>query len=220
MPNLFNRTQENAFGFPVGINGEVDETKSTEQPQAKPFVNKPQNFLNGFTSRFQGASGGYSSFTPVVKYLSGQGDLSAGENDSKNKPLSRVSIGPGGTFTLQNLQSGFSVAAKPSNKSINVTVPVGNGRVGLEGSWNNVDPYVEAKFAFGSNKQPVVDNSEQQINAALGVNQTYNADKKVYSEPYKSPEPSGRALYNQMFSYTDDKDYSPAAALNNYYYGQ
>jgi hypothetical protein len=221
MPSLFNRSQVNAFGFPVGNNGEVDETRATVQPQARPLVNEPQKFLNDFTSRFQGASGGYGAFSPFVKYLSGQGDLSIGENDSKDKPLSQFSIGPGGMFNLQNLQNGFSVSGDPRSKSLSMYVPVnigGNkGTVGVEGSWNSFDPSIGAKFAFGQGKQPVVDNSEQQLNAALGVNQTYNADKKVYSEPYTSPELSGRALYNQMLSYTDDKNYSPAAALSNYY---
>ena len=72
MPSLFNPSQRNAFGFPVGTNGEVDETQAAVQPKAKSFVSKPQNFLDDFTSRFQGASGGYGEFSPILKYLSRQ----------------------------------------------------------------------------------------------------------------------------------------------------
>jgi hypothetical protein len=216
MPSLFNPAQRNAFGFPVGNNGEVDETKATVQPQDKPFFLNPVGFKDDFISRFQGASSGYGAVTPLAQYLSGRG-LTLQGDDGK----SQFSIAPGNAFNLQNLKSGFSVTANPVGKSIGVDVPVnigGNkGIIGVEGSWNSVDPSIRAKFAFGQNKQPVVDNSEQQLNAALGVNQTYDADKKVYSEPYTSPEPSGRALYNQMLSYTNDKNYSPAAALSNYY---
>jgi hypothetical protein len=175
MPSLFDRAQGNAFGFPVGTSGEVDETKSTEQPQAKPFVNKPQNFLNDFTSKFQRASNGHEEFSPVLKYLSGQGDLSVGENDSEDKPLSRVSIAPGGTFNLQNLQSGFSISGNPRSRSVGVHVPVnigGNkGTIGVEGSWNPSDPSIGAKFAFGGNKETNGFSPEQVVTAVLGPEQ-------------------------------------------------
>jgi hypothetical protein len=175
MPSLFNRSQGNAFGFPAGTNGEVDETRAAVQPKATPFVNKPQNFLDNFTSRFRGASEGYEGFSPILKYLSGQGDLSVSQNDSKDEPLSRFSIGPGGTFNLQNLQSGFSVSGDPSSKSIGMHVPVnigGNkGTIGVEGSWNPFDPSIGAKFTFGGDKEPGGFSPEQTVTTALGPEQ-------------------------------------------------
>jgi hypothetical protein len=222
---LSNRLQENEFGFPRGTGGEVDETKAADQPpRTNPSV-ESQTFLNDYKSRFQGASEGYGAFTPFAQYLSGQGALTVSQPIFKGKDeigKEQFAISPGGGFNLQRMDkdrqpSGFSVTGNPRTKSLGFSVPVGSGMVELEGSLNNVDPYVKAKFAFGGKKQPVVDTSEQQLNAALGVNQAYDPDKKVYNEPYARPEPSARELYNQMLSYTNDKNYSPAAALSKYH---
>lgn len=248
MPGLFNPLAKNAFGFPVGTNGEADESKATVQPQARPFVNKPQNFLDDFTARFQGASGGYGAFTSFVKYLSGQGELSIDQNDSKDKPLSRFSIAPGGTFNLQNLQSGFGVTGKPGNKSIGVDIPVnigGNkGTVGLEGSWNSVDPSIQAKFAFGGEKQSNGSSPEQAVDAALAskdasytyqapFNTTSQQDWNVKSDTSKEDmaksmwfakgfsdnksTPSGRALTGLSFvqNFVDQNQMSAGRQLYN-----
>ena len=201
---LSNRLQGNEFGFPRGTSGEVDETKATVQPPRKNPSVEPQTFLNDFTSRFQGASEGYGALTPFAQYLSGQGALTVSEDDGQkdSKPKSQFSIAPGGAFNLQNLQSGFSVSGDPRNKSVGVSVPVnigGNkGTIGVEGSLNSFDSSIQTRFAFGGKRQPVIDNSEQQVNAALGINQTYDPDKKVYSGQYTRPEPSARELEEQQ----------------------
>lgn len=179
MPSLFNPLERNAFGFYKGTNGEADETKAAIQPRAKPLIGIPQNFLDNFTSRFQGATGGYGAATPLVQFLSGQGPLSITQNDSEDKPLSRFSVGPGGVFNLQNLQSGFNFTGDVRGKAIGMDVPVnigGNkGTVGVQGSWGNFNeqgsPYIKANFAFGGNKQPIISSPEQAVTAALGPEQ-------------------------------------------------
>lgn len=202
MPSLFNPLEKDAFGFPKGTNGEIDETKAAIQPQAKPAHIKEPDFLNKFTSNFQGGTRGYGAFTPFVQYLSGQGPLSITQNDTReklveDKPLSRFSVSPGGEFNLQNLQSGFSFTGNVRNKSVGADFPVnigGNkGIVGVEGSLNNVDPYIRAKFAFGQKPQLPIDDSEQKVSSALnviGFNQTNMSSG--------SPEPSARAFLDQM----------------------
>lgn len=197
MPSLFNPLERNAFGFPRGTNGEIDETKAAIQPQAKPLQIIEPGFSNRFTSGFQGGTRGYGALTPFVQYLSGQGPLSITQNDSENKPLSRFSVEPGGVFNLQNLQSGFSFTGNVRNKSVGADFPVnigGNkGIVGVEGSLNNVDPYIRAKFAFGQRPQLPVDDSEQKVSSALnavGLNQANTSSD--------SPELSARDFLNQM----------------------
>jgi hypothetical protein len=177
MPSLFNRSQVNAFGFPTGTNGEVNESQAIVQPQAKPpFRGKPVDFKDDFVSRFTGSSGGYGAITPFAQYLSGQG------LNLKSEDGAQFSIAPGGVFNLQNLNSGFSVTAKPAQQSVGVTVPVGSGTVGLEGSWNSFDPSIEAKFAFGGSKQPVGTSPEQAVNSALMPKD----DSYTYQAPFNT----------------------------------
>jgi len=182
-------------------------------------------------------------FDAIAGYLSGSGALTVGDettpqsstnwSDNANPkksppPVGQLSISPGGSFNLSSSR-GWSVAGNPISKSLGVTVPAfGNqGTVGLQGSFNQQNPYISGTFQLGrpagvfSNQEEIdINKTQSSVNSALGVNQTYDPNTGTYAAPYTSPEPSGRALYNQMLSYTDDKNYSPAAALRNYYYGQ
>jgi hypothetical protein len=205
VPNLFNPLQRNEFGFYRGTNGEVDESKAADAPSRETFARRPQTFLSDLTSSFQNGRNSHGGFSSLGQFLSGQGALSVSQPIFKEKEeigKEQFSISPGGGFNLQkfdmkNQPIGFGVTGNPTTKSLGVDFPVGNGRVGLEGSFNSFDPYVKANFAFKGNKQPVVDNSEQQLNAALGLNQRYDQDKQIYTEPYTAPEPSARDFLNQ-----------------------
>ena len=139
----------------------------------------------------QGAAG---PFKGLWNYLGGTGALNVGDDTGT------LSLSPGGSFNLRSPQ-GFGITGNPAMKSLGVNVPVNvgdsKGTVGLQGSWG-VDPSIQANFAFGGTRQPVVDNSEQQLNAALGLNQQYNENTKMYSDPYTSPEPSARTFLNEM----------------------
>ena len=157
-----------------------------------------QNVAGAFD---QGATGPFKSF---VNYVSGKGALQA------NDETGTLSIAPGGSFELKSKQ-GFGVTGNPVNKALGVSIPVkvgGNrGIVGFQGSWG-LDPSIQANFQFGKNVSPgfnsgqlgnvpSVSSPEQQINAALGLNQTYDQDRKIYSEPYTGPGPSPRDFLNQ-----------------------
>jgi hypothetical protein len=187
MPSLFNPAQRNAFGFPVGNNGEVDETKATVQPQDKPFFLNPVGFKDDFISRFQGALGSNAGFSPILKYLSGQGGLSVSQPIFKGKDeigKEQLTISPGGGFNLQRIDedgqpNGFSVTGDPLTKTLGFDVPVGSGKVGLVGSWNNINPYVKAEFAFGGKKQPIGSSPEQAVTAALGPDQQTETRPKL-----------------------------------------
>ena len=52
-------------------------------------------------------------------------------------------------------------------------------------------------FIYRENKLLFINNSEQQLNAALGLNQRYDQDKQIYTEPYTAPELSARDFLNQ-----------------------
>jgi hypothetical protein len=162
-------------------------------------------------------------FDPIMGYFSGRGALTVGDetmpqpstnwSDDANpkkfsSPVGQLSISPGGGFNLTSSR-GWGVAGDPMTKSLGVTAPVnvaGNqGTVGLQGSFNQYNPYISGTFqfgrpaiAFGNQEEIDTGKTEVAVNNALGVNQTYDVDKKTYTEPYIRPEPSARERADRL----------------------
>ena len=135
-------------------------------------------------------------FDPIMGYLSGRGALTVGaetmpqpstnwSDDANPKkfssPAGQLSISPGGGFNLTSSR-GLGVAGDPMTKSLGVTAPVnvaGNqGTVGLQGSFNQYNPYISGTFQFGrpaiefGNQEEInTGKAESAVTAALGPEQ-------------------------------------------------
>jgi hypothetical protein len=135
-------------------------------------------------------------FDPIVGYLSGMGALTVGDetmpqhstnwSDDANpkkfsSPAGQLSISPGGGFNLTSSR-GWGVAGDPMTKSLGVTAPVnvaGNqGTVGLQGSFNQYNPYISGTFqfgrpaqAFGNQEEINTGKAESAVTATLGPEQ-------------------------------------------------
>lgn len=133
-------------------------------------------------------------FDALAGYLSGRGALTVGaetmpqsstnwSDDANPKksppPVGQLSISPGGNFNLSSSR-GWSMAGSPRSKSLGVTVPAfGNqGTVGLQGSFNQYDPYISGTFqfgrpaqAFGNQEEINTGKAESAVTAALGPEQ-------------------------------------------------
>ena len=130
-------------------------------------------------------------FDSIMGYLSGAGALTNGDSTGQ------VSISPGGGFNLMSSR-GWSVAGDPMTKSLGVTAPVnvaGNqGSIGLQGSFNQYNPYISGTFqfgrpalAFGNQEEINTQQAESAVNTALGPAQQTEV----------RPEPSARDFLNQ-----------------------
>ena len=166
-------------------------------------------------------------FDPLMGYLSGRGALTVGDetmpqpstnwSDDANpkkfsSPAGQLSISPGGGFNLASSR-GWGVAGDPMTKSLGVTAPVnvaGNqGTVGLQGSFNQYNPYISGTFQFG---RPALafDNQEDQFSRparAFGNREEINTQQAASTvdaalgpaqQPEVRSEPSARERADKL----------------------
>jgi hypothetical protein len=144
-------------------------------------------------------------FDPIMGYLSGAGALTKGDSTGQ------VSISPGGEFNLMSSQ-GLNIAGDPRTKSLGITAPVnvaGNqGTVGLQGSFNQYNPYISGRFQFGRPAQAPGNQEDQfsrparafgnqeEINTQQAAS-TVNAALGPAQQPEVRPGLSARDFLNQ-----------------------
>jgi hypothetical protein len=152
-------------------------------------------------------------FDPIMGYLSGSGALTVGDetmpqpstnwsDDANPKkfsaPAGQLSISPGGGFNLASSR-GWGVAGDPMTKSLGVTAPVnvvGNqGTVGLQGSFNQYNPYISGTFQFG--KPAIKFGNQEEINTQQAAS-TVDAALGPAQQPEVRSEPSARERADKL----------------------
>jgi hypothetical protein len=165
-----------------------------------PSVNpeqSPRNFkssLEEFFNRSGGKVG--SSISPLDMlsgFVSGRGGLSAGDETGS------FQLNPGGSFSLTS-PTGFSVSGDPMSKSLGVDLPVSVGKtkgtVGLQGSFNPIDPSIQARFKFGQRSMPV----PEEIGSVKAESSVSGAVSPWQAPPEKSSQPTARELADQFIN--------------------
>ena len=139
----------------------------------------------------------------LQNFLSGGQLLAADEKDDEKserdprdpiKITGSIGITPGGQLNLTGPQGSFNV--NPRSQSAGFQFPVGNGQVGIQGSWNKYNPSAEVSFNFG-NKPNRVANKQFDFS---GLDQWESKPQEKTGALYNDPTPQ-EALEKQLLEY-------------------
>ena len=151
----------------------------------------PNALLRGINARVEGHKQETGKTHGPIQFL--QNFLSGGQLQAADETGS-IGITPGGQLNLTGPQGSFNV--DPRAQSAGFQFPVGNGQVGIQGSWNKYNPSAEVSFNFG-NKPNRVANKQFDFS---GLDQWESKPQEKTGALYNDPTPQ-EELERQLLEY-------------------